>query len=94
MLTSSSSIDEIVAAYTDNSLYDVDNSLPQARLFIQACRILLMRRPASINTDGVSTRFNSAAIMADLKRAETFVSAKSGRQGRVRIADISNIGRR
>lgn len=94
-LTSSSSISDIVSQYVDSSLYDVDNSLPMARLFIQACRILLIKRPKSISTDGVSTQFDPAQIRAELERANAFVAVRSrARQaGSVRLGDISDIRR-
>ena len=92
-LTSASTIEEIVAAYVDNSLFDVNNSTTQAAAFIQAGRILLMKRPKSINADGVTTAFDVDAIKSDLERATRFYNAKTG-AGRVRIGDISRIGRR
>lgn len=92
-LDASSTIDEIVAQYIDSSLYDVNGSVAECRDHIQACRILLVKRPASITTDGVSTRFNSAAVESDLGRALSYYSAKNGGRSRVRTGDISDVGR-
>ncbi|HYE19923.1 MAG TPA: hypothetical protein VEA69_15850 [Tepidisphaeraceae bacterium] len=46
-LSSASTDAQVVAAYDDNAGYDVDGSVAKCRLFIEACRIILRRRPVS-----------------------------------------------
>lgn len=74
-LTSVSTAAEIEAAYVDNSMYDINRSVAQCRLFIQAARILLAKRPTTINTDGVSRTLDPKDVRDSLRRAEAWLSA-------------------
>jgi len=51
-LTSSSSIDEIIASYADNASYEEDGSVTKARAFVTACRLLLLKLPKSASVGG------------------------------------------
>ncbi len=44
-LDSTSSLQDVLAAYLDNVSYDVDGSVTAAREFIAACRMLLLKVP-------------------------------------------------
>lgn len=92
-LTSSSTIAEVCAAYDDNCLYDIDGSTTKARLFIQACRILLRRRPEMTSTDGLSAKYPTSVIETELRRAQAYMAANSAasRRQSVRVADTSRI---
>lgn len=92
-LTSANTPDEIVAQYIDNSLYDLNNSANEARLFIQACRIILVSRPESMSSAGLSQKFNIANVGAEAKKAEAFLVAINGTNNAsmVRRPDLSNI---
>lgn len=44
-ISSSSTLDEIKAAYLDNATYDEESDAAKARAFIVACRALLLKLP-------------------------------------------------
>lgn len=51
-LTAESTLAEVQAQYDDNADYDLNGSVAQAKLFIQACRLLLRRMADSASKDG------------------------------------------
>ena len=61
-LTSSSTIAQIEAAYTDNASYVEDNSVAKCRAFITACTILLLKLPAESGTREGQMRLNPDLI--------------------------------
>lgn len=73
-LSSSSTDQQVWNAYDDNSAYDVDASVDKAKLFIEACRILLRRRPNQISVDGTSTTFEAGAIQKALDDAREWLA--------------------
>jgi hypothetical protein len=94
-LTSTSTIAEIQAAYVDNALFDVDNSLTQARLFVQACRILLLKMPKMAAQDRASLQLNPEMIQAEMERGVAFIannpSATGGGGGGNRHFSFENL---
>lgn len=92
-LTSSSTIDEIITEYVDASGYDIDGSVANCKLFIRACRILLLKRPDSVTIDGVSTRFDAKRIEAQQRRAEAYLAANdtSARKRSARYWDMGDL---
>jgi len=55
-LSSSSTLAEIQAQYDDNADYDVEGSTAKAKLFIEACRMLLRRMMEEVRKGGSSVR--------------------------------------
>jgi len=55
-LSSSSTLAQVQAAYDDNASYDLESDeaagLVKAAKFIEACRILIRRRPMTTSADG------------------------------------------
>lgn len=78
MLTSASSIDDIIAAYVDNVGYDANGSVSQAQAFAQACRILLIKIPKRTrHGHGSEIEIDPATIRAELKAAQAYIAAHS-----------------
>lgn len=95
LLTSTSTIAQVRAAYVDNADYDGAGSVAMARLFIQACRVLLLRMPAMSSQDRASVQLNPTLIAAELERALRFTSLTAANDGAnggggVRGFDFSN----
>lgn len=98
-LTSTSTIEEIKAAYIDNAAYDVNNSVAQAKLFVQACRILLLVMPKQGSQDRANFGLSPELIAEQLKDATAFcgghvdATAADGTitGGTVRHFDLSNL---
>jgi len=57
-LTSSSTLAEIVAAYVDNADWFEEQSLAKAKLFANALRVLLVKRPAQSDMLRFSIRWD------------------------------------
>ena len=92
-LSSSSTDAQVWAAYDDNAAYDVDESVSKAEAFIEACRILLRRRPNQVSVDGTSTTFEAGAIQEALNDARKWLATNntSANGGSVRHLDFRNL---
>lgn len=97
-ITSSSTIDEIVAEYVDNCDYDSPASLSKARAFIKACRVLLLKMPKMSSQDRASYALSPELIQKQLEDAQSFAaqtpdttSASPVTGGGVRHFDFSNL---
>lgn len=78
LLTSASTISQIIAAYDDNSAYDINNSVTEAGQFVQACRMLLTRRAQRSQFGGEETELPDLRHVADqLKTAMQFLSTNT-----------------
>ena len=76
-LTSSSTIDEIIAQYADNALWEGD--IAAARLCLQALRLLRIKRPVMTRAQVMSVQWDS--IDSEIGALSGFVAARaSGRQ--------------
>ena len=84
---SSSTLDEIKAAYDDNVDYDLDESTTKAHTFIKACRLLLRRLPRSSRSQGSSVDLSPELIQQQMQTAERWIAARGGAN-----ADASNGG--
>lgn len=73
-LSSASTDQQVWDAYDDNAAYDVDESVSKCQYFIEACRILLRRRPNQISVDGTSTSFEAGAIQKALDEAREWLA--------------------
>jgi len=91
-LSSASTNDQVRAAFDDNASFEEDASPAKAAAFLTACRILLRRRPSSVNTDGVMVTFDPGPVEAELVRARTWLALNgSANGGSVRFLDFSGI---
>ena len=68
-LTSSSTTAQIEAAYVDNADYAEADSTTKAAAFIQACRILLIKRPRRASHGSESLEIDHSVIRAQLDEA-------------------------
>lgn len=73
-LTSASTISDIVAAYVDNAAYDANASVSQAELFVNACRVLLVKRPKSVSHGGETIELDMAVMQEELKQGMRWLS--------------------
>lgn len=72
-LSSTSSTRVVQAQYDDNASYDLNGSVAQCKLFIEACRILLRRVPDETFHGGTQAdgyRNDPSKIQDALERAE------------------------
>ncbi len=89
-LTSDSTYAQVKAAYDNNSTYDLEASTSKAKLFIQACRVLLQRIAERSKSGGVELEKNVEVIEQQQKDALTWLRANDatiaaqGSQGYVR----------
>ncbi len=82
-LTRSSTLEEINAAYDDNSSYHEDGSTAKAAAFITACRFLL-RRTAKRAVDGRSGRemeHETRLLREEIEAADRWLARQSGSGG-------------
>jgi hypothetical protein len=90
-LTGSSTDEAVWAQYDDNAAYDVDSSVTKAKLFIEACRVLLRRRPTSIGFGQRSTEFEAVQQALDDARKWLALNNTSANGGSVRHLDFRNL---
>lgn len=76
-LSSASTLDQVKAAYDDNSGYDVDGNVTECQIFIQACRILLRRLPAETSKEGQSLRIELQRIEEALAQAKVWLATSN-----------------
>lgn len=77
-LSGSSTYDEAVVEYLTNAGWHETNDLAKARLFITACRHLLLRAPSRSQHGDEHAEFDRTLIQAELDRAKAFVDSSSG----------------
>lgn len=75
-LTSASSLDDVIASYTNNASYAEDDSITKAKRFITACRIMLIKRPSSMTKGSNQLNFNLQVIEEELRRAQIWLEAR------------------
>lgn len=95
-LTSSSTDAQVIAAYKDNADYDTSNSPAKAKLFIQACRFLLINMKAEVRHGDAAVREEYRKYQDQLERAEAWWSANDSTstatgQAKVRHFDYRDI---
>lgn len=75
-LSSTSTLDEIKAAYMDNASYEEDASVAKAKAFVTACRLLLMKIPkVSQDSEGARVEMNPDLIQREMAEAREYVRA-------------------
>ena len=96
-LDSSSTFDEVCAAYADNASYCEDSSVAKARGFITACRLLLLQLPRRATHGGrgaEEVEMDVQRIQDELKAAQQWLSTSStataASGGGVRFASFQN----
>ncbi len=72
-LTSASTDAEVEAAYDDNADYRDTASITKARLFAQACRLLVRRYTSGVSSDGTSINRNVELIRDELRDVDTWL---------------------
>ena len=96
-LTSSSTDAQVRAAYDDNADYDIEGSVVKAKLFIQACRILLGRIQRSVRHSDAQVDEEYQKISDQLKMAMNWWTANDTaatpavQQASVRHFDFRNV---
>lgn len=73
-VTSTSTVDEINAAYLDNCSYQEDASVAKAKAFVTVCRAILIR-PSSGSKGGESGSWDYNQISSQLKEAQQWLAA-------------------
>jgi hypothetical protein len=73
-LNSSSTIEQIKAAYADNASYSEDASVAKARAFVTACRLLLLKLPKSSGSAGGNVTLSPELIAKEMELAQAYVS--------------------
>jgi hypothetical protein len=98
-ITSTSTLDEIAAAYLDSAGYDLPGgSVAMCEDFVVACRALQLKRPVSVTVDGNPVTFDYRAMADQLRHALSWLAANrvpSGAGGiaGVRTYDMSGVRR-
>ena len=74
-----STIADIEGQFLDNSGYDSgDGSVASAKLFAQACRALLGKRPVDLGHGSGRLAYSRAEIQSMLARAEEWIESQGG----------------
>jgi len=68
---------EIVGEYLDNLGYDHSGSVASCKLFIQACRALLVMHPGTWSQSGASIAFNPELWSRQQQEAQVWLNANS-----------------
>jgi len=92
-LSSSSTYDEITAAYYDNASYEEDSSLEKAAAFITACRFLLRlipKRTAQGGRGGNETEFDVTVIRQELLDARRWLAFSTTGSSGVRHVSLAD----
>lgn len=77
-LDSTSTLDEIEAAYADNASYQETGDVTKAKAFVTACRLLLLKLPKLISQGGNQIALSPDLIRKEMTQAQLFVSANGG----------------
>jgi hypothetical protein len=75
-INASSTQQEIVGQYLDNLSYDMDGSVAKAKLFIAACRALLVMHPTTWSHAQSSIQFNPNLWEKQLQDAQRWLSSR------------------
>lgn len=90
-LSSSSTLDQVKAAYDDNSNYAADGSVGECQAFIQAGVMLLRRLPAETSKEGQTLRLQLDLIQDEIKFARAWLAtAGASAGGGVLYSDFSD----
>jgi len=73
-IDASSTLQQVQAAYDDNASYASVPSVPMARDFVTAARILLRRIPGESSTRDGGVKFQLELISKEIDKAETWIA--------------------
>lgn len=80
-LTAESTFAEVRAQYEANAAYDVNGSVAEAKLFVQACRIILVRRASRSGHGGEYLDYDMAALAKQLDKAVEWIGTVPEAEG-------------
>ena len=80
-IDSSSTQAQIVAQYLDNLGYDHSGSVSAAKLFIEACRALLVMHPDKWEGEDTNFEFDKSLWTKELEKAQDWLNANSTASG-------------
>jgi len=80
-LSSSSTRDDVLAAYADNASYEEDASVAKAKAFVTACRMLLSPKhsAALVSGPGLQVQIGLKQIAGELAAAQSWLAANDQR---------------
>lgn len=73
-LDSTSTLAEVKAAYADNAAYDELGSVPKAKAFVTACRLLIFLLPTAAGQGGETITLDKAGLLAEMSQAKAWLS--------------------
>lgn len=80
-ISSSSTQNQIVAAYLDNLNYDINESVSECRSFVAACRALLVMHPSNWSQSGANIQFSPELWQRQLDDAKSWLAANGDSSG-------------
>lgn len=91
-INSTSTLDQVKAAYDDNCSYQEDGDATKCAAFITAATMLLRRLPLEASKEGQSLRLSLDLIRAELKQARAWLATSSAAAagGGVLYSDFSS----
>ncbi len=90
ILSSTSTLAQVMAAYDDNASYEEDGSVSKARAFITACKILLRRLPQSTGAGGGAyVSLNATAIRDEMHGAQNWLASQADTAGGAAVKAFS-----
>ena len=88
-ITSASTQADIVGQYLDNIGYDHSGSVSSCKLFIEACRALLVMHPADWQQKNTKVVFNPVLWKQEMRAAQGWLNANSTTSGTGNIKHLS-----
>ena len=89
-ITSASTQADIVGEYLDNLSYDIDGSAAKCKLFIAACRALLVMHPNNWEQTSVKIQFDPKLWADQLNAAITWLAVNgTGSQSNGGVSHLS-----
>lgn len=74
-LDSTSTLDDIKAAYADNASFEEDRDVSKAKSFVTACRLLLLKMPRMTGKSGGQLQLSPELIQREMTRGLAYVQA-------------------
>lgn len=74
-LSSTSTLDEVSAAFLDNASYSATGSVTAARTFVTACRMLLLMIPKMQGSREATVTMNPELIQKEMMSAQEWLQA-------------------
>lgn len=87
-ITSASTQADIVGQYLDNAGYDITESVASAKLFVEACRALLIMQPSDWQHGASKIGFDPAEWRREKLEAQTWIQA-NGTAGQGSVKHLS-----